>query len=278
MKEYISSQARRILCEILSKWSTLRKINNYFTDANIQLADDFEELPPLASGQRMHLIEGFYRSLNFSKWNDSKKILKVYEYVLFDLQSEINQSDEKDFNRILSLLKRDGILYNGGILHHETSHMELNDLKEMVEVLDVDHLAEQIARIEKSVEDDPCLAIGTAKELVETCCKTILNDRNILYTKNADIPDLLKMTFASLKILPEEIPDSSKGVDSIRRILRSLTTIANGLAELRGLYGTGHGKEGNWKGAKGIKSRHAKLAVGAATTLVVFLLETHKQQ
>ena len=48
----------------------------------------------------------------------------------------------------------------------------------------------------------------------------------------------------------------------------------NALAELRGLYGTGHGKHGK---ASGLNARHAKLAVGASSTLAIFLFETHKE-
>ena len=46
------------------------------------------------------------------------------------------------------------------------------------------------------------------------------------------------------------------------------------LAELRNLYGTGHGKDGK---AQLLMPRHAKLAVGAATTLATILFETHKE-
>jgi hypothetical protein len=53
--------------------------------------------------------------------------------------------------------------------------------------------------------------------------------------------------------------------------LSNLGTIGNGLAELRGLYGTGHGKTAE------LSARHAKLAVGAAATLATFLFETHKE-
>jgi hypothetical protein len=60
----------------------------------------------------------------------------------------------------------------------------------------------------------------------------------------------------------------------IKRLLSSLATIANGLAELRGLYGTGHGKHGK---ASGLSRRHAKLAVSAAATLATFLFETHNE-
>jgi hypothetical protein len=60
----------------------------------------------------------------------------------------------------------------------------------------------------------------------------------------------------------------------IKRLLSNLGTIGNGLAELRGLYGTGHGKHGR---SASLSARHAKLAVGAASTLAVFLFETHKE-
>jgi hypothetical protein len=59
----------------------------------------------------------------------------------------------------------------------------------------------------------------------------------------------------------------------IRRLLSNLGTIAQALTELRNSYGTGHGKSVQ---AKGLTSRHAKLAAGAAIALAVFLFETHE--
>lgn len=150
----------------------------------------------------------------------------------------------------------------------------LNPLKEHAKVLNANHLAEQIRRLEASVEKDPALAIGTAKELIETCCKTILAERGRPISGTPDIPTLTKETLKELKLVPEGVSSAARGADVIKRLLSNLGTIGNGLAELRGLYGTGHGKHGS---AMGLSSRHAKLAVGAASTLVVFLFETHKE-
>ena len=147
-------------------------------------------------------------------------------------------------------------------------------LKETAKVLNAKHLSDQIRRIEASVEKDPSLAIGTAKELVETCCKTILAERGKPVSGKPDIPTLTKATLKELKLVPEGVPDSAQGAQVIKRLLSNLGTIGNGLAELRGLYGTGHGKEGK---ATGLTARHAKLAVGAAATLAVFLFETHEE-
>lgn len=150
----------------------------------------------------------------------------------------------------------------------------LYDLKKQTQVLDAIHLAEQIRRMEDSVETDPSLAIGTAKELIETCCKTILAERGQDIAGSPDIPTLTKATLKELKLVPEGVPNAARGVDVIKRILSNLSTVGHGLAELRGLYGTGHGQHGS---ASGLTSRHAKLAVGAASTLAVFLFETHEQ-
>lgn len=150
----------------------------------------------------------------------------------------------------------------------------LDPLKEHAKVLNANHLAEQIRRMEASIDTDPSLAIGTAKELIETYCKTILAERGKPVVGTPDVSTLTKETLKELKLVPEGVPDASRGADVIKRLLSNLGTIGNGLAELRGLYGTGHGKHGS---ATGLGVRHAKLAVGAAATLVVFLFETHME-
>ena len=149
----------------------------------------------------------------------------------------------------------------------------LADLKQQARILDAGHLAEQIRRLEDSLEKDPSLAIGTAKELVETCCKTILAARGKGIPGTPDIPTLTKATLKELKLVPEAVPNTARGVDVIKRLLSNLSTVGHGLAELRGLYGTGHGQHGS---ASGLTARHARLAVGAASTLAVFLFETHE--
>lgn len=148
----------------------------------------------------------------------------------------------------------------------------LESLKIHAKNLDAGHLATQIRRMESSVDADPDLAIGTAKELIETVCKTILAERGKAVLGTPDIPTLTKETLKELKLVPDGVPDSARGSEVIKRLLSNLGTVGNGLAELRGLYGSGHGKHAK---SSGLKPRHAKLAVGAASSLATFLFETH---
>ncbi|KGR56438.1 hypothetical protein NX79_21415 [Xanthomonas vasicola] len=145
----------------------------------------------------------------------------------------------------------------------------------VADALDAGWMAKEIQRLENAVDADPDLAIGTAKELVETCCKTILTKRGVEYGKSADLADLTKMLVKELNLVPEGITDEAKGANNIRLILRNLTSLTHNLAKLRGLYGTGHGRDGKHRG---LQPRHARLAVGAAVAFIDFISETYRER
>ena len=149
------------------------------------------------------------------------------------------------------------------------------DLAEIVTRVDADYLRQQISRMADAVESDPALAIGTAKELIETCCKTILEERGESFEKDPDMPELTKAVFKQLKMTRDDVPDAAEGAESIKRVLSNLGSISNELARLRNLYGTGHGKLADMPS---LSPRHAKLAVGSAATLVRFMFESHTEQ
>ena len=138
-----------------------------------------------------------------------------------------------------------------------------------------DYMRAQIIQMNESVTKNPSDAIGKAKELVESCCKTILENKGVTIDKNWEVPRLMKETCSALKLTPDDIPDTAKASETIRGLLQKLAAIAHNMAELRNPYGTGHGKSANYKG---LSPRHARLAVGAATTSVHFLWETYEEQ
>ena len=175
-----------------------------------------------------------------------------------------------EFGRLTKALRRDGFEYKDGRLvsvGRSQPHLE-----EVAARYDLPALHRQIDRMTGAVDSDPDLAIGTAKEIVETTCKTILRERNVDVDPGWDVPELVKAVRKALKLLPDDIPDRAKGVQTIRRLLSNLGTVGQGIAELRNLYGTGHGKDGQ---QRQLPPRLARLAAGSAATLAVFLLETH---
>jgi hypothetical protein len=153
----------------------------------------------------------------------------------------------------------------------------LTSAHEVATRIDAEHISQQITRMEGAIESDAALAIGTAKEFVESICKTILDDRQTPHDKKDDLPALVKKTTKALQLTADDIADTAKAAETIKRMLNNLGTIVQGSAELRNAYGTGHGKSGN-QARQGLKPRHARLAVGAASTLGVFLWETHEER
>lgn len=139
--------------------------------------------------------------------------------------------------------------------------------------VDAAYISQQITRMESSINNDPDLAIGTAKELVETVAKTILDELGIGYSNQDDLPALVKATRKALRLVPEQVPDSARASDTIRRLLSNLGTVADSLAVLRNAYGTGHGRSAQ---TGGLEPRHARLAVSSAATLATFLFETYE--
>lgn len=148
----------------------------------------------------------------------------------------------------------------------------LDDLMEIGSLHGLSQVESGVHRIREAVSKDPSLAIGSAKDLLETVCKTILGESVNGHSEPSTFPALLRATRQELKLVPKGVPESRRGKKVIQGILGSLGTVGNGVAELRNLYGTGHGRHG---AAGGLQERHAKLAVGAMATLAVFLFETH---
>lgn len=140
-------------------------------------------------------------------------------------------------------------------------------------ILNADYVTQQISLMETSIENSPHISIGLAKELIETCCKSIFEERKEEFDKKWDLQKLMKETTKLLKLTPDDIPNEIKAASSIKQILGSLSSVVQGICEVRNEYGSGHGKNGKFKG---LQPRHAKLAVGAASTLAIYLLETHE--
>ncbi|EGJ51474.1 abortive infection family protein [Desulfocurvibacter africanus] len=192
------------------------------------------------------------------------------------LLKDFNKLLEKDGFRLVARQHISGRPVFSAELIIDSAPAGLIDIQKQFTDADETYVSQQITRIQAALENDPALAIGTSKELIETVCKTILHQRNAATEEtNAPLPKLVRATTKALALTPDDIPETAKAAKTIKTMLSNFANLADGIAELRNLYGTGHGQK---VGTKGLGIRHAKLAVGAATTLAVFLLETHRER
>ena len=135
------------------------------------------------------------------------------------------------------------------------------------------YMTQQIKLMVSMQKTNPTEAIGKAKELIESCCKTILDEMGIPWSKNDDVSQLSGKVLKKLDLLPDNVQPSDPGTDSIKAVLGNLRAIPSKLAELRNPYGSGHGKSASYVG---LEERHAKLAVGCSITFVDFVWSTYE--
>lgn len=284
VRDIISRKTRNEFREYLVNW-TLREIEMAFDSADIECQHDHA---PSTSGQRRTLVEQYYASLDFAKPRDVAKLVRAYEYILekaldpsrysgaYWSPEEVAEATKKTTASLIKWLQKDGYDFIDGRIVPISGIARVADVRDAAQELQAPHLAETIHRLEGALDADPALAIGSAKELVETCCKTILRERGINEDLDKlELAQLVKRTTKELDLVPDAVPETAKGADSIRRVLANLAAVTQGLAEIRNLYGTGHGKDGK---RRGLGPRHARLAVGAASTLVTFLFDTHRER
>lgn len=112
--------------------------------------------------------------------------------------------------------------------------------------LDVEEMRRQVARLRRDYNADPEAAVGAAKELIETVCKTILGFTGT-HENNDDLPRLIKATVTHLGLDPSAVEasgDDTSQAHPMRRVLGGVSSIFRGTEELRNSRGTGHGRSG----------------------------------
>ena len=239
MQESLISPRTRLKFREYFVNTSLAHIDDAFALAGIKAKEDF--VSPV-SGARRSRVEQYYTSVDFSKWADARRVLAVYEHVLDELERQVRHGDEyakkyamETFDTLLECLHRDGFDWADGRLVERSRAAQLDNFNHAIVMVDAPEFARQLSRLREAVDEDPSLAIGTAKEMLETTCKTILEDLWIDFDPAWDLPELLKATSKELKLLPEDIPDAARGAEIMKRLLSSLGPIGHGLAELRNL-------------------------------------------
>jgi len=215
-----------------------------------------------------------------------EKLLKFISEIFHPAVRDEKQKWKEYLKRFNELLKYDGYeifveskvsgrdVYSYRKISCGNSHV-LESVQIINESFSSEYIKNQVDIMLSSINDNPADAIGKAKELLESCCKTILDGEDIIIENNWNVQRLAKETAKVLKLTPNDVDDHKKARDTIKQILGSLSAISSGIAELRNSYGSGHGKKSKFKG---LTSRHANLAVGASVTAVRFFWDTYKEQ
>lgn len=136
------------------------------------------------------------------------------------------------------------------------------------------HLEQQLNAIETAVHGAPNLAADLARTLVETVCKTILNDRGH-DSEGLGFKDLLKQTYVAIQLVPDAKLDSPESIAALRQLAENLDAAILGISLLRQAEGVAsHGKDAYFAL---LEETQGEFVARAADALVTFLYKSHRR-
>lgn len=194
-------------------------------------------------------------------------LLQYYELHYLDFEKE-RDSVNSQYGKLYTKCKEIAIRIN-------KDHFSAFAVKSVEKAFSSEYINKQMNIMLENQSTNPTEAIGKAKELIESCCKTILEQKGVSINSKWDVGKLVDETMKLLEITPKHIPDTVKEATAIKAILGSLKGIASQIAIIRNAYGSGHGRSTSYKG---LQERHAKLAIGSSVTLVNFLWDSFERK
>lgn len=126
-------------------------------------------------------------------------------------------------------------------------------ISETVKAFDAEHVHAAWQKALDRRVSDPEGAITAARTLIESVCKHILDDENVDYPNDADLPKLWGLVAELLHLAPGQHDETV-----FKAILGNCQAVVNNIAAIRNRVGDAHGQ-----GRRPIrpKPRHAELAV-----------------
>lgn len=240
----MSRRTRRAFRELVTD-TVLREIDGMWEDEGFSPGPPNEE-----SGQRRSLYQSYLDGVDWADAGQVGRALRVFEKTAHGIGEQYTKE-------AFASLLRDGyrINENGSIVGGPTAVLREESLANLGDPAAIrDHLD----RISRAIEGgDPAQAVGSAKELIESTTKVVLQELGQPVDPKDDVPQLVSKAQRALGVHPSSVSSGPDTSDAVKKILGGAATITTGLAELRNRgYGTGHGPAGP---RVGLGPRHAHL-------------------
>jgi hypothetical protein len=248
---------------ILDAHYTHAELNALFMQAG------FPGDPP--EGNKTHKCLSWMRRAN-AECSDPLKLFGMLIAELMDgeptawrLEQYEKEGDARE--RIRTVMGKEQLSYQrGGYIIGAHLKGPSKSLSELVKAEGLSAVEIEYQRAYTTIGSDPGAAVTAASAILEAVCKHYLETERAPLPNKQTLASLWSETAKHLGLSPGQLAD-----DDLKQILSGLFSIAGGVAALRTHEGSAHGHANkNYK----IEARHARLAVHAAHTMAVFLLET----
>lgn len=132
-----------------------------------------------------------------------------------------------------------------------------------------------VRAVERAVVDDPWQVFDLSKSLIETVCKTILEDRGQSPGAKMDCPQLVKTAALLVPLAPTGHTDEAGIRRSSTKMIAGMNSTIQGLCEIRNRESSAsHGRDAY---LDGLARLHAEVVARTTDSLISFLYLAHKE-
>ncbi len=262
MRRTIPQAILAIVAEHASTVETHASLDNLFTYAGCS-----GDPPP---GSKPVKALAWLRATNKDETVDPLEVLgKVVEaYMEKPLPYSTDGFDvTKAFrNKVKAALAASGLQYLAGGVIAGSLAAPTRTLEGFIRERNVKALSEEFERASSKAEKEPREAVSAAANILESICKHYIEEQGLPMPAKQVLGDLWSTVRKDLGFDPSQVAD-----DDLRGILSGLIQVVQGLAAFRTHASSAHGAGPK---AYRLAPRHSRLAVHAAHTVALFILET----
>lgn len=168
--------------------------------------------------------------------------------------------------KLTRALQRCNLVYVAG--GHVTSggSVPAKGLADLIRGRNLDAIESEFHRALENVNSDPREAASAAGNILESTCKIFIEDNSLPMPAKKDLKSVWAVVRKELNFEPGQLVD-----DDLKKIVSGMLNSVDGIANLRTHASSAHG---HGRSQYKLEPRHARLAVNAAHSVTMFVLET----
>lgn len=143
-------------------------------------------------------------------------------------------------------------------------------LEEFIQERDTASIDQEFSRALTNVESSPREAVSAASNILESICKVYISEEGLEMPAKQDLKPVWTVVRKHLGFDPSLVEDQD-----LQQVLSGMISVVDGIGALRTHASSAHGA--GMKSYK-LEPRHARLAVHAAHTIALFILESWKRK
>lgn len=263
MRRLIPAPLIAVVSEAVSSWETHATLDSLFLYAGAP-GD-----PPLGS-KHAKALEWLRRVNKADTVEYPLAVLgRIIEgYIEQDLDPK-NMNDAKCIERnssIQNALERANLQYAPGGQIISALAAPSRTLADMIRGRDLATINLEFERAHENVEHEPRDAVSAACNILESICKTYIEDESLELPQKQDLQPIWSVVRKDLGFDPGQVADRD-----LQEILSGLLAVVSGIGALRTHASSAHGAG---RKVYKLEPRHARLAVHAAHTVALFIIES----